>query len=80
MCVKMKELGPVGGVSQAHPLDPPIHSYSSAFYSQNKGVARWNSWFLLEKLLHTVPDPGFPVGGMPTRWEEGASTSDVGVF
>ena len=24
MCVKMKELGPVGGVHRAHPLDPPM--------------------------------------------------------
>ena len=31
------------------------------------------------KSLDTAADPGFPVGGAPTRWGE-APTSNVGTF
>ena len=34
----------------------------------------------LSNTLDSVADPGFPIGGAPSRWGGGAPTSDVGAF
>ena len=55
MYAKMKELGPVGGVRRARPLDPPMCTYTALFLHEEMGREGLYSYMTFTLMPHKNP-------------------------